>query len=87
MKLIHWLVGIFALGLLVGFIYTTTTAAHGQPRPVQLWTLWLVDDDYTPLRPLLRFTSLDGCVGASYRLAFTTGELTQCAPYRLGDFR
>jgi hypothetical protein len=69
-----------------GIIFAVTTA-HAQLRPVQLWTLWATDTEGVPTRALLRFTSLDGCIGASYRYGLNTGETATCLPYRLGDFQ
>jgi hypothetical protein len=86
LNLIEWALAIILLLAAAGVIYAVSTA-HAQPRPVQLWTLWATDTDGVPTRALLRFTSLDGCIGASYRHGLTTGETATCLPYRIGDMQ
>lgn len=86
MNAVEWAGAILLLLAAAGLIYAVTTA-HSQPRPVQLWTLWVTDAEGVPTRALLRFTSLDGCVSASYRHGLNTGETATCLPYRLEDFK
>lgn len=86
MNAVEWALAVLLLLAAIGLIFAVTTA-HSQPRPVQLWTLWATDSEGVPTRALLRFTSLDSCIGASYRHGLTTGETATCLPYRLGDFK
>jgi len=81
---INWIIGILAAVVFVGMLASMTAA---QPRPVQLWTLWQTDEQGVAIKAILRFTSLDGCIGASYRHGLHTGETATCLPYQLGDFR
>jgi hypothetical protein len=83
-RLINWIIGTLAAVVFVGILASMAT---GQPRPVQLWTLWQTDEQGVPVKALLRFTSLDGCIGASYRHGLVIGETAICLPYRIGDFR
>lgn len=88
MNAVEWTLALLLLLAIAALIFVVTTArVHAQPRPVQLWTLWQTDEDGAPTRALLRFTSLDACIAASYRHGFTTGETATCLPYRLGDFK
>lgn len=85
-RVAEWVIGFLALLACAGIIFAVTTA-HGAPaRPVQLWTLWQVDESYTPVKAIYRFTAQEACVTGSWRWAFLTGDLVQCYPYTIGDF-